>query len=263
MIDFCVKSLLPVLQEHLSFSEVSSPFTNIITGQIHSEKITEDLLSFEETGKQFVDERLKPESTKSIHEPIKKIMLQTCKSAIKGKKIKVNDKTKELRGNCNLFASCALIQGKRHIDMRVIIGDYELTVFPKSLFSSDGSLLDGSKSKSDAVTEILKATEVESTDQTANKPDCVVFDAMRVLNEMNTKRFKTGKDLSNEFLRQIESISSDAGLQIVAFDTYDETPSLKDRTRISRKKLATPSRDFNVNLETDTLSVSNIVTVLF
>ena len=86
----CVKSLLPVLQEHLSFSEVSSPFTNIITGQIYSEKITEDLLSFEETGnkvyKQFVEERLKPESTKSIHEPIKKIMLQTCKSAIKAKK---------------------------------------------------------------------------------------------------------------------------------------------------------------------------------
>ena len=45
----CVKSLLPVLQEHLSFSEVRSPFTNIITGQIYSEKITEDLLSFEET----------------------------------------------------------------------------------------------------------------------------------------------------------------------------------------------------------------------
>ena len=57
--------------------------------------------------------------------------------------------------------------------MRVKIGDYELTVFPKSLFSSDGSLLDGSKSKSDAVTEILKATEVEPTDQIANKLDCV------------------------------------------------------------------------------------------
>ena len=188
-----------------------------------SEKITEELLSFEETGnrvyKEFVDERLKPESTKSIHEPIKKIMLQTCKSAIKAKKMKVNDKTKELRGNCNLFARCALIQGKRNIDMKVIIGDYELTVFPKSLFSSDGSLLDGSKLKSDAVTEILKATEVEPKDQLPTKPDCVVFDAMRVLNEMSTKRFTPGKDFSNKFLRQIDSISSDAGLQIVAFNT--------------------------------------------
>ena len=67
-----VNSLLPVLQEYLSFSEVSSSFTNIITGQIYSEKITEDLLSFQETGnrvyKEFLDERLKPESTKSIHQ---------------------------------------------------------------------------------------------------------------------------------------------------------------------------------------------------
>ena len=79
-------------------------------------------------------------------------MLNTCKSAIKPNKLKNNDKTKELRGNCNLFARCALIRGQRDIDMKVV-GDYELTVFPKSLFSSDGSLLDGSKSKSVAVTE--------------------------------------------------------------------------------------------------------------
>ena len=87
-------------------------------------------------------------------------MLKTCKSAIKPRKIKVNDKTKKLRGNCNLFARCALIQGKRNIDMKVIVGDYELTVYPKSLFTSDGSLLDGGNSKSDAVTEVMKAAEV-------------------------------------------------------------------------------------------------------
>ena len=165
--------------------------------------------------------------------------------------MKVNEKTKELRGNCNLFARCALIQGKRSIDMKDIIENYELNVFPKSLFSSDGSLLDGSKSKSDAVTEILKAAEIEPSDQLPTRPDCVVFDAMRVLNEMSTKRLKTGKDLSNEFLRRIDAISSNAGLQIIAFDTYSETPSLKDRTRNHAKKLSTPPRDFNVTLETD------------
>ena len=80
-----VKSLLPVIQEHLSFSAVSSSFTNIMAGQIYSQKITEDLLSLEKIGnaayKQFVDERLRPFSTKSIHVPIKKIMLKTCKSS--------------------------------------------------------------------------------------------------------------------------------------------------------------------------------------
>ena len=102
-------------------------------------------------------------------------------------------------------------------------------MFPKSLFSSNGSLLDGSKSKLDDVTEILKAVEIEPSDQLPARPDCVVCDAMRVLNEMSTKRFKTVKDLSNKFLHRIDAIFLNAGLQIIAFDTYSETPSLKDR----------------------------------
>ena len=105
------------------------------------------------------------------------------------------------------------------------------------------------KSKSDAVTEILKATEVEPSDQLPNRSDCVVFDAMRGLNEMSAKRFKTDKDLSNGFLHRINAISLNAGLQIVEFDTYSETSSLKDKNRISRKNSSTPPRDFNVNLE--------------
>ena len=197
-----VNSLLQVLEEHLSFSEISSPFMNIITGQIYSDQITEDMLCFEKTGnmvyKQFIDERLKPNSTKSIHEPLKRVMLNTCKSSIKPKKLKINDKTKELRGNCNLFARCALIRGQRDIDMKVVVGDYELTVYPKSLFSSDGSLLDGSKSKSEAVTELLKYTGYKPSNKPPANPYSVVFNAMRVLNEMVTKHFKTGKNLVNE-----------------------------------------------------------------
>ena len=74
----------------------------------------------------------------------------------------------------------------------------------------------------DAVTEILKAAEIEPNDQLPTRPDCVVIDAMRVLNEMSTKHFKTRKDLSNEFLHRIDAISLNAGLQIIAFDTFTE-----------------------------------------
>ena len=72
-----MNSLL-VLEEHISFSEISSPFSS--PGQIYSDQITEDMLCFEKTGnmvyKQFIDE------------PLKKVMLNTCKSAIKPKKVK-------------------------------------------------------------------------------------------------------------------------------------------------------------------------------
>ena len=59
-----VNSLLQVLEEHLSFSKIISPFMNIITVQIYSDQITEDMLCFEKTGnmvyKEFIDESLKP-----------------------------------------------------------------------------------------------------------------------------------------------------------------------------------------------------------
>ena len=135
----------------------------------------------------------------------------------------------------------------------------ELTVYPKSLFSLDGSLLDGSKSKSDAVNELLKYTEYEPSDNPPSNPDSVVIDAMRVLNEMSTKRFKTGKDLVNDFLRRIEVISLNARLQTVVFDTYSAEPSLKDKTRISRKKRSLSPRDFNISSEKNIVKINETI----
>ena len=61
-----VNALLPILEEHVSFSELSSPLINIITGQLYSDEISRDLLSFEDVGnklyKEFIDERLTAKS---------------------------------------------------------------------------------------------------------------------------------------------------------------------------------------------------------
>ena len=95
----------------------------------------------------------------------------------------------------------------------------------------------------------MKAAEVEPNEQLS--PDCVVFDAMRLLNEMNTKKFKTGNDLLNEFLRRIDVISSNAQIRIVSFETYRESSSLKDSTRISGKKRSIPPGHFNICFGTD------------
>ena len=37
--------------------------------------------------------------------------------------------------------------------------------------------------------------------------------------------------------------------ETLVFDTYSAEPSLKDKTRISRKKRSLPPRDFNISLE--------------
>ena len=57
--------------------------------------------------------------------------------------MKVHNKVVELKGNCNLFARCALMQGKREIDIEVVVGSHELNAVPLSLFNDDGSMLHG------------------------------------------------------------------------------------------------------------------------
>ena len=55
----------------------------------------------------------------------------------------------------------------------------------------------------------------------------------------------------DEFRRRIGVISSNTMLQTVVFDTYSAEPSLKDRTRISRKKHSIPPHDFKISLESN------------
>ena len=51
-----------------------------------------------------------------------------------------------------------------------------------------------------------------------------------------------------EFLRRIDVISSNAQIRIVSFDTHTESSSLKDSTRIARKKLSIPPPHFKALL---------------
>ena len=57
--------------------------------------------------------------------------------------------------------------------MKVVVGDCERSIL-KNLFSSDGSSLDGSKSKSEAVNELLKYAGYEPSDKPPANPDSVV-----------------------------------------------------------------------------------------
>ena len=85
----------------------------MMRGQIFPNEITESLESFEQVGsemhKAFVTQRLQQGSIRSILDPLKKANLKTYKSANKKHTMKVHDKIVEHRGNCNLFARCALM----------------------------------------------------------------------------------------------------------------------------------------------------------
>ena len=81
---------------------------------------------------------------------------------------------------------CALMQGKREIDIEVVVGSHELNAVPLSLFNDDGSMLHGGVGKADAVTEVLVECGVQKN-ITLPVADSVIIDAMRIVNEMNPK----------------------------------------------------------------------------
>jgi len=238
-----ITSLLNVFDKHALFSADYIPLQNIITGQIFPRNVFESYRSFEETGsnlyKEFVEERLGPNRKISILDPIKKVKLETCKASTMKKKIKINDKIIELRGNCNLFARCALMQQQRDINMKEVIGEFELTTTPRSLFNPDGSLLNGSVNKADAVTEVLDKFQVKVHETMPSQAKCCVIDSMRIINEMNPKPriIKTGRDLAMEFNRKVDQKALDSNLLVIVFDIYVLSHSLKGRTRKERKKI--------------------------
>ena len=49
---------------------------------------------------------------------------------------------------CTIFARCAVIKGKRNIDMKIVVGDYEMMAVPRSLMTPDGKLTPGHTGKS-------------------------------------------------------------------------------------------------------------------
>ena len=101
------------------------------------------------------------------------------------------------------------MQGKREIDMEIVVGSHELNTVPFSLFYDDGSMLPGGVGKADAVTEFLVECGVQQNITLPVEADSVRIDAMRIVNEMNPKPLwiKNGLDFAKEFNKRVDNIS--------------------------------------------------------
>jgi hypothetical protein len=76
-----------------------------------------------------------------------------------------------------------------------------------AIFSSDGSILDSSKSRSEAVNELLKYTVYDPKDKSPLNPDFVVIDAMKVLNAMTPIRRRNSSTKSLPVLKRFVAIT--------------------------------------------------------
>ena len=255
-----IASLLRTFDKHkvsLAGTE-DEPFKNIITGQIFSNDIYEDLINAYETGHNlvvsFAEERLKPDSKVGILTKLKKANIKTCKSGNKVANIKYKDKVATLKEENVFLSRIAMIRGTRDVDMKSIIGNYEMTPVVHSLMKRDGTLLDGWDGKSDLASCVLKESNVAVVENVSCQFECVAIDAMFIMNQITSKPawVKTGSDLAKEFCNRVDQQSYGADIVIIGFEWYSDE-SLKSMAWKSRssKDKGKKRNDYVIEPDTD------------
>ena len=139
---------------------------NILTKAVVTGDVQKDIETLEQKGSEkfdeFIESRLKTRNT-NFWDPMKKLSLKTWKSSLKETKIKVGEKTVELKEDRGLFARMLIVANSRpEISLENTIGTYELSVVPRALFASDGSMHHCSE-KSQLMTILEKQTDQSST----------------------------------------------------------------------------------------------------
>ena len=118
---------------------------NLATKAIMPDKVKNYLCGQSDIGtrlfEDFVNERIKLNKI-NMWAPMKKRSLQTWKSATKRIKLKVDQEVVELKEDRNLFARLLLVAKSRpNMNLEQAVGDHELSVVPRSLFSDDEQML--------------------------------------------------------------------------------------------------------------------------
>ena len=138
-----MNSLRKTLDERrfsLESTEENTMF-NIITNVVQPEEIYNDVMSVPNRGKQifeqFFKERLQSTSTIGIWEPVKRLNLKLFTWGNEKKKQKTDQKIEDYKESCGMFARCALAASCSDVDMENIVGEYELSIVPRSLMSSN------------------------------------------------------------------------------------------------------------------------------
>ena len=117
--------------------------------------------------------------------------------------MKYKDKVATLKEENVFISRIAMIRGQREIDLKSVIGNFELTPVVHSLMKRDGTLLDGWDGKSEFFSCVRQEANVPITDEAPCKFEFVAIDAMFVMNQIFTKPVwvKNGADLAKEFCK--------------------------------------------------------------
>lgn len=240
-----VKKLCDGILTHFDepFSDTNEGLRNFVSNQVVSSSAMVDILERDSKGDaayhEFVTSRLLTSSKGSLWDPIKKLQLKMFGSNPEKTKDKRGQKVTELSRDRALLTRFLLVMEVRPdlVNMQEVIGEYELSAYPRSLFTSDGLIyIPTDKS------ELMAATERLLREDTAVHTDysVVVIDGMVELQGLRIDtHVNTCAKLADQFVSVICKKGKSAHEVRVLFDRYLEK-SLKDQTRAKRAKCLTP-----------------------
>ena len=127
------------------FKEDGNELINLVTKVIMPEKGKNDICERGEIGKKLfetlVTDRIKTNKV-NLWSPMKRRKLLTWKDSEKMLKLSCKDKVIELKEDRSLFARLmAVCKSRPEINIKGVIGQYEFSVAPSSLFAPDGTML--------------------------------------------------------------------------------------------------------------------------
>ena len=231
-----------------------TPLKNVISSALVPDEAKCDILFYHEKGQQrfqeFVKDRLLSSSELSIWDPMKKLKLKTFLNWAEKRKIRIGEKVIKLREERQLLGRFLIIQRSRPEivpKLEKAIGQYEMSVVPRSLCAVDGSLYIPADKASllHAIEEVeAQANSDESQESRCQPPKIIIIDAMAVLQSMKkTSKTQTLSDLQEAFTKRIAFMMAGYSEGRVIFDRYQDQ-SLKSKTR---QKRATSSAEFKVH----------------
>ena len=149
--------------------------------------------------------------------------------------MKLNQELVKIREEHKLISWFLLASGSRpEIDLSFYLGEYELSVVPRSLFLADGVMYQERQNLLSQIRKLRSLENESNDDPVTDASRVIVFDGMAMVNRINIKKSKvsTCHDFAESFSEIILSHVRCEEIRVV-FDRYDEN-SLKSQTRCSR-----------------------------
>ena len=219
---------------------------NILTKAILPEKSAVQFLKIEEGEKllnDFINERLC--GTTSIWEPIKRRKLPTFKENSVTSKVKFADKVITLKEERRLLTRFVMASRERpEVDLSKYLGQYEISVVPRSMFNSDGIVRIASDKSAimHEIEKIIGNKNVINLQEDSEIERTIMFDGMGLVNRIKkSDNIKACKDFADVFVQRIMHESRSIQQVNLIFDHY-MTSSLKSRTRDKKRTKGVATR---------------------